>query len=62
MRIYNAALKLARLIHIMLRKMYETPGNCRNILDFWRRPEVIFLYRKITPLYLRKDIERKPEI
>ena len=68
MRIYNKALKL----HIMLTKnvlnsrqllacVQTSPisfvaGNCRNILEFWRKPEVIGHYKKITPFYLRKNL------
>ena len=36
--------------------MHYFPGNCRNILEFWRRPEVIGHYKKIPPLYLRKRL------
>ena len=36
--------------------MYWIPGNSRNILEFLRRPEVTGHYKKIPPLYLRKNL------
>ena len=48
MRIYNTALKLARFIHIMLRKNVLNSRQCRIILEFWRRPEVIGHYKKTS--------------
>ena len=55
MRIYNTALKLAGFIQIMLRKNVLNSGNCQNILELWRRSEVIGYYKKIPPLYLGKN-------
>ena len=37
-------------------KMYWIPGNSRNILKFLPRPEVTGRYKKIPPLYLRKNL------
>ena len=37
-------------------KMYWIPGNSRNILEFFRRPEVTGHYKKIPPLYLKKHL------
>ena len=31
-------------------------GNSRNILEFLQRPEVTGHYKKIPPLYLRKNL------
>ena len=58
MRTYynNTILKLARFIHIMLGEMYQIPGNCRNILEIWWWSEVTGHYKKIPPLYLRKNL------
>ena len=36
--------------------MYWVPGNARNILEFLRRPEVAGNCKKISPLYLRKNL------
>ena len=36
--------------------MYGVPVNFRNILEFLRRPEVTGHYKKIPPLYLRKNL------
>ena len=36
--------------------MYWIPGNSRNILEFLRQPEVTGRYKKIPPLYLRKNL------
>ena len=56
MRIYDTAMKLVRFIHIMKRKNVLISGNSRNILEFLRRPEVTGHYKKIPPLYLRKNL------
>ena len=56
MKIYNMALKLARFIHIMYRKNVLNSRNSQNILEFLRRPEVTGHYKKIPPLYLRKNL------
>ena len=36
--------------------MYGVPVKFRNILEFLRRPEVTGHYKKIPPLYLRKNL------
>ena len=36
--------------------MYWIPGNSRNIFEFLQRPEVTGHYKKIPPLYLRKNL------
>ena len=37
--------------------MYGVPVKFRNILEFLRRPEVTENYKKIPPLYLRKNLQ-----
>ena len=36
--------------------MYWIPSNSRNILEFWGRLEVTGHYKKIPPLYLKKNL------
>ena len=36
--------------------MYWIPDNSWNILEFLQRPEVTGHYKKIPPLYLRKNL------
>ena len=36
--------------------MYWIPGNSQNILEFLRQLEVTAHYKKIPPLYLRKNL------
>ena len=56
MRIYNTALKLARFIHIVMEKCIKFPALPGIFWNFWRRPEVTAHYKKIPPLYLRKNL------
>ena len=56
MRIYNTVLKLARFIHIVMEKCIKFPALPGIFWNFWRRPEVTAHYKKIPPLYLRKNL------
>ena len=56
MRIYNTALKLARFIYIVKEKCIKFPALPGIFWNFWRRPEVTAHYKKIPPLYLRKNL------
>ena len=60
MRIYNAALKLARCIHIIPRKhVLNSPaigGKKGKFWNFWWWPEVTGYYKNTPPPYLRKKL------